>query len=334
MCSILHLLYYRQSIPIRIGLYIMTSTPVSLTASSPLDRPPRHSRLPDLVLLAITAIWGGTFLAVQTGLQWAGPYGFVALRFGTAGLIALAWSHRMLKQLTRAELRAGLTVGMVLFFSYTLQTRGLALISSSKSAFLTALYVPLVPLFQWLLFRRRPPLAAWLGIAVAFCGLVLLSDLRGLSFNFGPGEWLTVTGAAAIALEICTLGRFAGQCEPRRVAVVQLLTVALLSTLAMAANGEALPRFSPGLGMLVLVLGASTALIQIAMNWAQKSVPATRATIIYAMEPVWGGLVGWGAGEQLTAMSIGGAALVVLSVLISELGASFWRQRASEGAAH
>jgi drug/metabolite transporter (DMT)-like permease len=312
----------------------MTSSPASLSAASRLDRPPRHSRLPDLVLVAITAIWGATFLAVQTGLQWAGPYGFVALRFGAAGLIALAWSHRLLKQMTRAELRAGITVGAVLFFSYTLQTRGLALISSSKSAFLTALYVPLVPLFQWLLFRRRPPLAAWLGITVAFCGLVLLSDPRGLSFDFGPGEWLTVIGAAAIALEICTLGRFAGQCEPRRVAVVQLLTVALLSTLAMGISGEALPHFTPGLGVLVLALGASTALIQIAMNWAQKSVPATRATIIYAMEPVWAGLVGWYAGEHLTVMSISGAALIVLSVLISELGASFWRQRTSEGATH
>jgi drug/metabolite transporter (DMT)-like permease len=285
-----------------------------------------------MVLIAITAMWGGTFLAVQTALQWASPYGFVALRFGAAGLIALAWSHRLLKHLTRAELRAGITVGTVLFFSYTLQTRGLALIPSSKSAFLTALYVPLVPLFQWALFRRRPPLSAWFGIAVAFCGLMLLSDPRGLSFSFGPGEWLTVAGAAAIALEICTLGRFAGQCEPRRVAVVQLLTVTVLSTLAMGIRGEALPHFTPGLGALVLILGASTALIQIAMNWAQKSVPATRATVIYAMEPVWGGLVGWCAGEHLTALSLTGAALIVLSVLISELGASLWPAHTHDGA--
>jgi drug/metabolite transporter (DMT)-like permease len=61
-------------------------------------------------------------------------------------------------------------------------------------------------------------------------------------------------------------------------------------------------------------------LIQIAMNWAQKTVPATRATIIYAMEPVWAGLVGWLAGENLTVLGISGAALIVLSVLVSQLG--------------
>lgn len=294
----------------------MTSSSVAL----PLPSGARPSRLPDLVLIGITLIWGGTFLAVQTALQWAGPFGFVALRFGTAGALALLLSWRQLRGLTRAELRAGVLMGAVLCGSYGLQTMGLSAIASSKSAFLTALYVPLVPLLMLLLFRRPPPLAAWLGIAVAFAGLVLLSDPSGLEWSFGRGEALTLGGAAMIALEICLLGRYAGQCEPRRMAVVQLLTVALLATLAAVATGEALPQAAPGLVGCVLGLGLATALIQVAMNWAQKTVPATRATLIYAMEPVWGGLVGWLAGEQLTVPALCGAALIVVSVLVAELG--------------
>jgi drug/metabolite transporter (DMT)-like permease len=294
----------------------MTSSTVAL----PLTASPRPSRLPDLVLLLITVIWGGTFLAVQTALQWAGPFGFVALRFGVAGVLALLLSWRQLRGLTRAELRAGVLMGAVLFGSYGLQTMGLAAIASSKSAFLTALYVPLVPLIMLLLFRRPPALAAWLGIAVAFAGLVLLSDPSGMEWSFGRGEALTLGGAAMIALEICLLGRYAGGCEPRRMAVVQLLTVALLSTLTMLASSEAPPRPEPGLIGCVLGLGLATALIQVAMNWAQKTVPATRATLIYAMEPVWGGLVGWLAGEQLTVPALCGAALIVASVLVAELG--------------
>ena len=154
----------------------------SSSATLPLPSGARPSRLPDLVLLLITVVWGGTFLAVQTALQWAGPFGFVALRFGVAGALALLLSWRQLRGLTRAELRAGVLMGAVLCGSYGLQTMGLGLIASSKSAFLTALYVPLVPLIMLLLFRRPPPLAAWLGIAVAFGGLVLLSDPRGLEW--------------------------------------------------------------------------------------------------------------------------------------------------------
>ncbi|MDN0074454.1 DMT family transporter [Crenobacter sp. SG2303] len=292
-----------------------------MSATTCLDAlPPRRSLLPDAVLVVITMIWGGTFLGVQTALQWAGPYGFVALRFGAGALIAMVLARRTLSGLTRAELRAGAVVGSVLFFSYSLQTLGLAHIASSKSAFLTALYVPLVPLFSWLLFRHRPALAAWGGVLIAFVGLLLLSDPRGLDFHFGIGEWLTIAGAAAIALEICLVGRYAGRCEPRRVTVVQLAVVSLLATAAMLVSGESLPQPTPGLIGCVLALGLSTAAIQVAMNWAQKTVPATRATIIFAMEPVWAGLVGWLAGETLTVLAISGAALIVASVLVSQLG--------------
>ncbi|QBJ78022.1 DMT family transporter [Aquitalea sp. USM4] len=290
----------------------------SLTATAGL--PPGPSRLPDLVLIGVTMIWGFTFLVVQHALQWAGPFSFVSLRFGVAGLIALLLSWRELHGLTRRELLTGALVGSVLFGSYSLQTLGLQLIPSSKSAFLTGLYVPLVPLFQLLLFRHRPRLAAWLGIIVAFGGLVLLSDPRGLQFNFGAGEWLTVAGAAMIALEISLVGRFAGQCHPRRVAVVQLLTVSLLAALGWQLSGEAAPQPHPVLLVSLLGMGLATAVIQIAMNWAQKTVPATRATVIYAMEPVWAGLLGALAGEQLGLMAISGAALIVASVLISQLG--------------
>lgn len=292
-----------------------------MTASSPaapLASP--RSLLPDATLVGITLLWGGTFLTVQTALQWSGPFGFVALRFGVAGLVALLLSWRLLGGLTRIELRSGILIGSVLFLSYSLQTSGLSSITSSKSAFLTALYVPLVPLMQWLLFKRYPSRWSWAGIVIAFTGLALLSDPSGLDFGFGPGEWLTLAGAAVIAFEICLISRYANACEPRRVATVQLLVVSLLATTGMLVSGEPLPQPHPGLIACVAGIGLATALIQVAMNWAQKTVPATRATIIYAMEPVWAGWIGWLAGETLTPLVITGAALVVVSVLISQWG--------------
>jgi len=292
-------------------------TILSATAGMP---PPDRSRLPVLVLIGVTMIWGVTFLVVQQALRWVGPFGFVGLRFAVAGLMALLLCWRDFAGLTRAEVCTGGLVGLVLFGSYGLQTNGLLLIPSSKSAFLTALYVPLVPLFQLLVFRQPPRLFAWLGIAIAFCGLALLSDPRGMQFSFGAGEWLTVAGAAAIALEISLVGRFAGQCHPRRVAVIQLLTVALLSGVSWQISGEPAPQLQPFLLLAVLGMGLATALIQIAMNWAQKTVAATRATVIYAMEPVWAGIVGAIAGEQMGVMALSGAALIVASVLISQQG--------------
>ncbi len=280
-----------------------------------------HRLLPDLSLVGVTLLWGATFLAVQTALQWSGTFAFVGMRFAVAALAAWLLCRRELAQLQRAELLGGLSIGAVLYFGYNLQTLGLPHIPSSTSAFLTGLYVPLVPVLQWLLFRERPSLAAWGGVGLAFAGLLLLAGADSLNIRLGLGEWLTIAATVTIALEICLISRFAAGCNARRMALVQLLTVCVLSLLSAPLAGEGLPQWHPVLLACVLVLGAMTALIQIVMNWAQKTVPATRATIIYAMEPVWGGLIGWLPAEMLTGGKVAGAALIVASVLLSQMGA-------------
>ncbi|SCK15739.1 DMT family transporter [Vogesella sp. LIG4] len=294
---------------------------MSTLAASASASPPARSLLPDLSLVVVTMLWGGSFLAVQTALHWAGAFSFVGMRFCVASLLALLLCRRELRNITRGEWLGGMAVGAVLYGSYNLQTLGLPYIPSSTSAFLTGLYVPLVPLLQLILFRERPSLAAWGGILLAFIGLLLLAGVNGLSIHLGLGETLTLVSTLTIALEICLISHFAVGCNARRMALVQLLTVALLSLGSALVSGEALPQWHPVLLLCVLGLGCTTALIQVMINWAQRTVPATRATIIYAMEPVWGGVVGWLAGEAMTAGNVGGAALIVASVLLSQLGA-------------
>jgi drug/metabolite transporter (DMT)-like permease len=86
----------------------------------------------------------------------------------------------------------------------------------------------------------------------------------------------------------------------------------------MPVTGETVPSFSWIRLAAAVGLGVASALIQLTMNWAQKSVPPMRATVIYAGEPVWGGNIGRLSGDQLPALAIAGAGLIVLGVLISE----------------
>lgn len=62
-----------------------------------------------------------------------------------------------------------------------------------------------------------------------------------------------------------------------------------------------------------------SAIIQLTMNWAQQSISPTRATVIYAGEPVWAGIVGRIAGEILPSLALLGGVLIVAGVLVSEL---------------
>jgi drug/metabolite transporter (DMT)-like permease len=273
----------------------------------------------ECVLVLITMVWGGTFLLVQHAMTVSGPMFFVGLRFAAAAIIVALFSWRSLRNLTLFELKAGAFIGVAIMLGYGLQTVGLQSIPSSQSAFITALYVPFVPLLQWLVLGRRPGLMPSVGIMLAFTGLMLLSGPSGASLNFSPGEIATLISAIAIAAEIILISNFAGQVDVKRVTVVQLAVTSVLSFLMVVPTNEALPDFSWLLLCSALGLGAASAAIQVAMNWAQKSVSPTRATLIYAGEPVWAGIVGRIAGERLPAIALLGAGLIVAAVIVSEL---------------
>lgn len=227
--------------------------------------------------------------------------------------------RRYIAAISWTEIKAGTLIGLTIAAGYGLQTWGMQTISSSQSAFLTALYVPVVPLLQWLFLRRPPPLMAWLGILLAFCGLILVAGPQDGRVVLNQGEIATLISTLAIAGEIILISRFAGHVDVRRVTFIQLTVASLCAFCFMLPNGETLPALSTPLLLSALGLGAASALIQVTMNWAQRSVSPTRATVIYAGEPVWAGVVGRIAGERLPAAAILGGAFIVCGVIISEL---------------
>ena len=289
-----------------------------MTAPNTASRFNRFSKA-ECLLVVITMIWGGTFLLVQHAMTVSGPMFFVGLRFAAAAIVVGFFTLHTLRDLTFLELKAGVFIGVSIMFGYGLQTIGLQTIPSSQSAFITALYVPCVPLLQWVVLGRRPGLMPSLGIMLAFTGLMLLTGPAGASFNFSPGEIATLICAIAVAAEIILISAFAGQVDVRRVTVVQLAAASLLSFLMVVPMGEALPEFSWLLVFSAIGLGLTSAVIQVAMNWAQQSVSPTRATLIYAGEPVWAGVIGRIAGERFPPIAMLGAALIVVAVIVSEL---------------
>ena len=283
---------------------------------------PASSRLmigkPELALIGVTVLWGGTFLIVHQAMRESGPLFFVGLRFATAALATLCLAFGVMRGLTARELIAGASIGLGIFIGYTLQSWGLQTIPSSTSAFITAAYVPLVPILQWLILRRRPRLASWIGVALAFAGLILIAAPRA-GLTLGRGETLTVISTLAIAVEIILISLWAGKVNVLRVTVVQLVVTALLAFGLMIPAGEIIPTLSPLILISAISLGLMTALIQLVMNWAQRTVSPTRATLIYAGEPLWAGIIGRMAGERLPGTALIGAAFIIAAVIVSEI---------------
>ncbi|WP_406935474.1 DMT family transporter [Acinetobacter vivianii] len=273
-------------------------------------------------------IWGGTFLAVQYALNFSTPMFFVGCRFAVAALAIFLISIKSMRGLTFKEILAGAAIGLMIAIGYGTQTIGLQTILSSESAFLTALYVPLVPILMWAIFQKRPSLMTWVGTALAFTGLVFLTGNGFSSIDLNYGQMLTLSCAFVIALEIILIGYFAGKVNLRRVTVVQLMVASLLSFASMPLVGEhSIPPISWGLVIIAVALGLASALIQFVMNWAQRMVDPARAAIIYAGEPVWAGVIGRIAGERLPLLALFGGLLVVLGVLVSELKFKFFEKK-------
>ena len=130
-------------------------------------------------------------------------------------------------------------------------------------------------------------------------GLMLLTGNNPASISFSYGQLITIAGAVAIAAEILLISHYARSVDLRRVTVLQLAVASIAAFALMPLAGETeIPPFSwtltGGRGA-----GCASALIQLTMNWAQRTVDPARATLIYAGEPVWAGIFGRIAGERL-----------------------------------
>lgn len=291
----------------------------------------------DLALVAIMAIWGSTFALSRLLLGGGGPPAvaspllLVALRMGlAAGLLALflVATPRGRLQLRAAGrgalLRDGLLCGALLGLGFLLQIEGLQRTTASRSGFLTGLLVVFVPLFELVAFRKRPALPAFVGVALAFAGMALLSAPTAESTaSTLLGDLLTVGCAAVFACHVIALGRFAA-----RHPVLPLLLLQLVATFALAALlGPFVEswRFAGG-GRLWLALAYlslfATLLAFGVQTWSQKRLPPVRIALLSALEPVFAAL--WAAlflGERLEGHELAGGALIIVGLLVGELGA-------------
>ncbi|MCX6619427.1 MAG: DMT family transporter [Acidobacteria bacterium] len=271
----------------------------------------------DLALLGITLIWGATFVIVKRALADVSTLLFLALRFMLAGA-ALAMAARGLRVSGRL-VAASLQVGAALFAGYVLQTAGLRFTTPSKSAFITGFSVVLVPLFAAAALRRFVGWGPVAGVAAAMGGLYLLTLPAGAS-GVNRGDLLTLGCAAAFALHILLIGRHSGRVPASGLAAGQVLVAAALSGASLPWGPVFLRPSSTLILAIVITALLATALAFLVQTWAQQYTTPTHTALIFTMEPVFALLTSWLVmGETFSGRAWGGAALILVGILIAEL---------------
>ena len=277
--------------------------------------------LVDLSLVAIAMIWGATFVLVKRALADVSTLLFLTLRFAAA-TAALAFVFR--RQLRSSHLapavRGGIIAGACLFLGYVLQTCGLKYTSASKTGFITGLYIPLVPLFSSLIYRRLPQMAELAGVATAFVGLTLMTVERDL-LSLSRGDLLVMGCAVAYAFHILLLGRFAQSANPGALAVMQIATAAVLSSATFWWAEPIRIQWSRDVWIALAVTSLlATALAFAVQTWAQRWSSPTRTALIFSTEPVFAWVTSFAlAGELLSRRATIGAALILAGILMVEL---------------
>ncbi len=290
--------------------------------------PARTELLAFGALLAMTAAWGSTFFMIKDIVVRLPVPDLLAVRFGLAAVVLALVAGRQLR-MSPETIRRGVLLGLLYGIAQLLQTVGLAHTAASVSGFITGLYVVATPLLSAAILRTRISTTTWLAVGLATAGLGVLS-LNGLSVGYG--ELLTLASAIVYAAHIVALGRLSRPDATLGLALVQIMVITVLCTLAALPGGIQLPASRADwlvVGYLGVVAGALTMVLQ---TWAQARIEPSRAAVLMAMEPVWaaGFAVALTAEQVTVRMAIGGASILAAMYLV-ELAPRFGRRRGRVG---
>jgi len=276
---------------------------------------------PLFILVAVTAVWGVTFVQVKDAVAVYPLFAFLAVRFAIASAALAPVGARRVGRLGRTGIVAGAFGGLLIAAGFALQTAGLERTSVSSTGFITGMYVVLTPLLALVLFRARAGRAAWTGVVLATLGLALLSGIRGGS---PLGDLLVLAGAAVYSLQILLVDRFARRHDAYAFTLVEMLVAfAGLLAIALALGQLSVPHGWTVWGALIVTGVFASAAAFLAQTWAQKRATATQTALAFSLEPVWTAFFGYTlAGDRLGATGWIGCAVIMSGIVVAEPAAA------------
>jgi drug/metabolite transporter (DMT)-like permease len=274
-----------------------------------------------VALIAVTAVWGVTFVQVKDAVELYPLFAFLAVRFAIATLTLAVPAAGRVRTLGRRGIAAGALLGLLLAAGYVLQTAGLERTTVSSTGFVTGMYVVLTPLIALALLRSRITAAAWVGVALSTIGLALLSGIHAGS----PAGDLLVLGAAAVySLQIVLMERFAPRYDAVAFTLIEMAAAFVGIGIVAVARGEfSVPHGWTVWGALVVTGVFASALAFLVQTWAQRRTSATRTALAFAMEPVFAAVFGITlAGDRLGVLGWSGCAAIMGGILLAEPAAA------------
>ena len=284
-----------------------------------------------LLLLLGAVIWGAAFVAQRVGMDHMGPFTFNGIRMLLAWLVMIPVTALMEHKNKNTpgytapdpkdQRLSGVICGALLFIATSLQQMGLVSTTAGKAGFITALYVVLVPVAAWFLFRKNPGKVIWLGVLIAVGALWLLCMPADGGFVLQSGDLLVLGCAVCFTFQILCVDHYAARVSGVKLARDEFLVTGGLSMLIAVATEpiswegvrEALiPIFYAG-----IMSGAVGYTLQVL---GQRDTDPTVASLLMCMEAVFAVLTGvLLIGEKMTVRETVGCVLMFCAVILAQL---------------
>ena len=271
-------------------------------------------------------------MAQRVGMEYLEPFTFNGIRFllGALSLLPLLWWQQHRKTVVEkrtASFRVfgiGVIAGLILFLAASLQQIGIVDTTAGKAAFVTSLYIVLVPL-SGVLLGQRVEVSLWLGCLLSLLGLYFLCIREDFTLSFG--DFLVLVGAVFWTMHILWIDRFASQVQVLSLAVWQFTTCAILSllvavfteTITLAGiRGALSPILYGGIGSVGIAYT-----LQIV---GQKRAEPTQASLILSLETVFAAIGGYFLlHEFLTSWELLGCVLMMIGMLVAQIPWLAWQ---------
>ena len=278
------------------------------------------------MLLAASFFWGTTFVAQVLGMEGLGPYTYAAFRFalGTLFMGALWFAYRGKRAderragTFRSGFLPGIPVGVAMFIGVTLQQVALLYTTAGKTAFITTLYIVLVPLAAVLL-GQRVRVAQWGGALLAFIGVYFLSAYGELTINMG--DLLVFICSFFWMAQILLIDRYASTVDAIELCLMEMI-VCTVGNAALAAVYETF-LWSDVIRAAIPILYAGVLSCGVAYTCqilGQAYVEPMQASILLSTEAVFAAVSGWIIlGETMSGVQIMGCALLLGGALMAQI---------------
>ena len=279
-----------------------------------------------LLLLLGSVIWGAAFAAQRAGMDHLGPLTFTGIRMllGAAVLTPMVIASEQKREKSAAEKKeqrkAGILCGLFLFVASILQQAGLVSTTAGKAGFITALYVVLVPVTAWLLFKKHPGRIIWLSVALAVAALYMLC-LAGNGLVLQSGDLLVLGCAVCFTGQILCVDYYAPRVSGIRLARDEFLITGAMAML-IALFSETITWEGIREAMIpILYTGIMSSAVGYTLQiYGQRDTDPTVASLLMCLESVFAVLTGaLLLGERMSGWESAGCAVMFAAVILAQL---------------